>query len=385
MGLVSKSDIKSFFTITVPMILVLLVIIEIIFWKVAPVADPFAKHKNSAPLNNQYIESQFPKKVSYTFEIEFDLPLMDSSATFTTNNMGFRGDSLISPKPRNEYRIFLVGGSTTENLFIDDSIGFERQIQEKLQVENPAIRIKVYNAGKSGDASPDHLAMLGQRLVHLKPDLIILFPGINDLNRLAADYDYLHYPVKSTEIERNWLVDLKFFLSNFQLMRRLINVMNPEEESARKAIFLTTNYKDKVKEVQSLPLESSLPEFDISIYERNTQSFIGICKSQNIDLLLLTQTFTWDSDEDNNLSNSHWMVGIGDKRYPEDALAGRLMEMNQSIIDLAVRDSVDLLDLEKLIPKTNAYFYDDCHFNKGGVSYSTDLISSTIQKTYFTN
>jgi len=385
MGLVSKSDIKSFFTITVPMILIMLVIVEIILWKVAPVADPFAKYKNSAPLNNQYIESQFPKKVSYTFEIESELPLMDSAVTFTTNNMGFRGDSLISPKPRDEYRIFLVGGSTTENLFIDDSIGFERQIQRKLQVENPVKHIKVYNAGKSGDASPDHLAMLGQRLVHLNPDLIILFPGINDLNRLAADYDYLHYPVKSIEIERNWLVDLKFFLSNFQLMRRLINVMNPEEESARKAIFLTTNYKDKVKEVQSLPLESSLPDFDISIYERNTQSFIGICKSQKIDLLLLTQTFTWDSDEDNNLSNSHWMVGIGDKRYPEDALAQRLMEMNQSIIDLAVRDSVDLLDLEKLIPKTNAYFYDDCHFNKGGVSYSTDLISSTIQKTYFTN
>jgi lysophospholipase L1-like esterase len=385
MSLISKSDIKSFFTITVPMILVMLVIVEVILWKVAPVADPFAKYKNAAPLNNQYIESQFPKKVSYTFEIESDLPLMDSSATFTTNNMGFRGDSLISPKPNDEYRIFLVGGSTTENLFIDDAFGFERQIQEKLQAENPSKTIKVFNAGKSGDASPDHLAMLGQRLVHFKPDLLILFPGINDLNRLAAGYDYLHYPVKSTEVERNWKVDLKFFLSNFQLIRRLINVMNPEEESARKAIFLSTNYKDKVKEVQALPLESSLPDFDISIYEKNIQSFIGICKSQNIDLLLLTQTFTWDSQEENNLENSHWMVGIGDKRYPEDALAQRLIEMNQSIIDLAAKDSVNLLDLEDLIPKTNAYFYDDCHFNKGGVSYSSDLITKTIQQSYFTN
>ncbi|RAI85540.1 SGNH/GDSL hydrolase family protein [Algoriphagus yeomjeoni] len=385
MGLISKRDIKSFFTITVPMLVIMLVLVEIILWFVAPVADPFEKYKNAAPLNNQYIESQFPKKVSYTFEIESDLPLMDSSATFTTNNMGFRGDSLISPKPDNEYRIFLVGGSTTENLFIDDYLGFERQVQEKLQAENPTKSIKVYNAGKSGDASPDHLAMLGHRLVHLNPDLIVLFPGINDLNRLAAGYDYLHYPVKSTEVVRNWKVDLKFFLSNFQLVRRLINVMNPEEESARKAIFLSTNYKDKVKEVQSLPLEPSLPEVDISIYKRNIESFVGICKSQGIDLLLLTQTFTWDSQQENNLSNSHWMVGIGDKRYPEEVLAGKLSEMNQSIIDLADKDSVNLLDLESLIPKTNAYFYDDCHFNKGGIAFSTDLITSTIQKTYFTN
>lgn len=384
MGLISKNDIKSFFTITVPMIVIMLVVVEIILWKVAPVADPFAKYKNVNPVNYQYIESQFQKNVSYTFEIEADLPLMDTSTTFTTNNMGFRGDDLISPKPVDEFRIFIVGGSTTENLFIDDAIGFERQIQEKLQAENPGKKVKVYNAGKSGDASPDHLAMLGQRLVHLNPDLIILFPGINDLNRLAAGYDYLHYPVISTELERTWLIDLKFFLSNFQLIRRLINVINPEEGNARKAIFLTTNYKDKVREVQNLPLESTLPDFDSSVYERNITSFIGICKSHEIKVLLLTQTYTWNSQEQNNLSNTHWMVGIGDKRYPEVVLAEKLDQMNESLIDLALKDSVELLDLEKLIPKTTAYYYDDCHFNKGGISLSTDLISNTIQQTYLT-
>ncbi|HSF54715.1 MAG TPA: SGNH/GDSL hydrolase family protein [Algoriphagus sp.] len=385
MGLISRSDIKSFFTITVPIILILLVIVEIILWKVAPVADPFEKYKNAVPINYQYIESQFPKKASYTFKIEEDLPLMDTSATYSTNNMGFRGDSLISPKPKDEYRVFLVGGSTTENLFIDDAFGFEKQIQEKLQAENPDKLFKVYNAGKSGDASPDHLAMLGQRLVHLEPDLVVLFPGINDLNRLAAGYDYLHFPIKSTEVERNWIVDLKFFLSNFQIIRRLINVMNPEKESARKAIFLTTNYKDKVKEVQSLPLETSFPDFDISIYERNIESFIGICKSQNIDLLLLTQTFTWNSQEEKNLSNSHWMVGIGNKRYPEEVLAERLTELNQSIHKISMKDSVELLDLDQLIPKSTLFYYDDCHFNKGGISLSTDLISETIKQIYITN
>lgn len=365
------------------MMIVMLIIIEIILWKFAPVPDPFAKYKNTQPINYQYIESQFPKKVSYTFEIESDLPLMDSSVTFTTNNMGFRGDSLISPKPADEFRIFLVGGSTTENLYMDDEFGFERQIQEKLQNEVYNKTVKVYNAGKSGDASPDHLAMLGERLVHLQPDLIVLFPGINDLNRLAADYDYLHYPVLSEGPQRNWIVDLKFFLSNFQIMRRLINVLNPEEENARKGIFLTTNYKDKVKEVQELPLESDLPPIDLSIYERNIESFVGICKIQGIDLLLLTQTYTWGSPDENNLSEWHWMVGIGNKRYPEEKLAMQLNKLNESIIQVSSKDSVELLDLEKLIPKTNAFFYDDCHFNKGGIELSSDLISEKIQQTYF--
>lgn len=379
MALFSKKDVKGFFTVTLPTFFVMLVIVEIILWNFFPVEDPFDRYKNSPRLNYEYIESQFPRKVSYEFEVESGIKHMDSLIHFSTNNMGFRGDSLIQPKPASEYRVFVIGGSTTENLFIDDEFGFERQIQNQLKDSTGNRIYKIYNAGKSGDATPDHLAILSNRIVHLQPDLIILFPGINDLNRLAAKYDYLHYPVASAEPRRNWVVDLKFFLSNFQIVRRTINVLNKDEQSSRTSIFLKTNYADKVREVQELPLNPNFPEVDFSIYERNLMSFIGVCRSQNIDLMFLTQTHTWDSKEKDNLDFRHWMVGIGQERYNPKDLAASLNGMNMILKNIAEKEGISLLDLEQAIPKNTEYFFDDCHFNKKGVLTSAEIIAEKIQ------
>ena len=104
------------------------------------------------------------------------------------NEYGFRGDSVIVPKPKEEYRIFMVGGSTTECLYIDDSLAVNKQLQDRLLDKNA----KVYGAGKSGDDTPDHLAMIGHRILHLDPDMIVLFCGINDLRSLNNGYDFTH-------------------------------------------------------------------------------------------------------------------------------------------------------------------------------------------------
>lgn len=385
MPLVNRKDIRSFFLITLPTVLVMLIIVEFILTWVAPVADPFERYKNPDQTQSNYIVSQFKPNSKFTFEIEQRLPDMDSVVTFTTNNMGFRGDSLILPKPREEYRIFIVGGSTSENLFIDDSWGLERKIQKALQDSIKTKQIKVYNTGKSGDGSPDHLAMLAHRLTHLEPDLVILFPGINDLNRLFGGYDYLHFPTNSTVARNSTLKSLKFFLSNFQVFRRLINVLNQEKPDARSSIFLKTNYADKVKEVMALPLVEELPDADFGMFRRNILSFAGILKAQGTDMLLLTQTHTWGNISDEFLKSNHWMVGVGDVRYPESKLAEALGQINGILLGIAEEQGIPLLDLEKEIPKTSDYFYDDCHFNKGGISKSAELISASIMLNFKTD
>ncbi|MDX5337616.1 MAG: SGNH/GDSL hydrolase family protein [Cyclobacteriaceae bacterium] len=377
MALLTKKDIKSFFTITLPTLILMLVIVELALYWLAPVEDPFARYKKRNLSNSQYIESQFKPNAEFTFEIESGLPKMDSSATFTTNNFGYRGDSLIYPKPPSEFRVFIIGGSTTENLFIDDSKGFERQLQGVLQDSIQNLTVKVYNAGKSGDATPDHISMLVHRIQHLHPDLVILFPGINDLNRLIGNYDYLHFPVENVEESGSMIQSIKFFLSNFQIIRRLINVINPDQGDARTSIFLKTNYAAKVKEVEALPLVETLPSIDYGIYERNIRSFVGAAKSNRVPVLLMTQTHTWDS-KDAYLSQNHWMVGIGNQRYPSEKLAEELGKLNQITIQVAEDEDVFLLDLEKSIPKTTDYFYDDCHFNLGGVQEAAKVIGNYI-------
>ncbi|MHA7129407.1 SGNH/GDSL hydrolase family protein [Algoriphagus namhaensis] len=374
--MLSQKDIKSFFTITLPTLLVMLIVVELILRWFMPVPDPFERFKTPAD-KNSYILSQFKPHSYYNFEVESRLPLMDSSVVYSTNNLGYRGDSLILDKPADEFRIFLVGGSTTENLFIDDRFGLERSLQEKLQDSLPQKTIKVYNAGKSGDATPDHLAMLVHRIQHLNPDLVVLFPGINDLNRLVAGYDYLHFPIPAERVESPLAQSIKFFLSNFQIVRRIINLKPSEETNARTTIALKTNYLDKVREVQELPLASEVPSYDASIYERNVLSFLGALQANGVQSMLMTQTHTWDT-QDEFLVTNHWMTGIGEQRFEPNQLASKLNELNDILERIANETGTPILDLEARIPKTKDYFYDDCHFNKGGINFASELMREFI-------
>src|SRR5262249_34797705 len=155
---------------------------------------------------------------------EDGLPGMKGPNVFTTNNMGFRGDDLIMPKPANELRIFMVGGSSTECLYLDDARTITRVLQDKLSRE-PAnnLTVKVYNAGKSGDAIDDHCSMIVHRIVHLQPDVIILFAGINDLTRSMRNYDYLHY-LPDTPPDR--FRYLKYLATESQIVRRFYYLFN---------------------------------------------------------------------------------------------------------------------------------------------------------------
>lgn len=206
---------KDFFRITVPVTCVLLVFAEIVL-RFFPVEDPYKIQKlERVGKKNRYIPSQFLPNQKYTFESKEGIPHLDTLVHFSTNNYGFRGKELKN-KAADCYRIFLIGGSTTECLMLDDSKAPHALMQNQLR----DFQVEVYNAGKSGDMSIDHLAMLIHRVAHLEPDLIVLLCGINDLKRSHnLDYTLIDSVEFNFAKEGSFKTDLKLFLSNFQLVK----------------------------------------------------------------------------------------------------------------------------------------------------------------------
>jgi lysophospholipase L1-like esterase len=162
---------------------------------VHPLPDPYEHVKwREDDVRPQYVASQFDPHLQVTFIAEAGLPGILGRTSFSTNNAGFRGDPLRVPKPPDEIRVFMVGGSTTECLVLDDADAVTAVLQRELQKGIRAGRtVKVYGAGKSGDRTDDHLAMIVHRVLLLEPDLVIVFPGINDLRAAIAGYDFRHY------------------------------------------------------------------------------------------------------------------------------------------------------------------------------------------------
>src|SRR5512145_1944580 len=103
---------------------------EILIARFAPLTDPYWRHKTRPEMVNTYIPSQFALNLALELQPEPGLPGMKSRSRFSVNNMGFRGDSMRVLKPADEVRIFVVGGSTTECLYLDDADAVTRVLQD---------------------------------------------------------------------------------------------------------------------------------------------------------------------------------------------------------------------------------------------------------------
>lgn len=110
------------------------------------------------------------------------LPAMDEGVgrPVRLNAEGFRIDrEIVNPKPADEVRIFVLGGSTVlSGRRTETTIpGF---IETQLQA-NGLPQARVYNFGVLNFVSGQELSLLVHRLIDLRPDLVIAYDGGNDL------------------------------------------------------------------------------------------------------------------------------------------------------------------------------------------------------------
>lgn len=353
--------IKNLLVITLPVLIVLIVLAELIMRTFFPVADPYSRFKNK--VEYPFIPSQMPFNARYTLYSNEGLTGMDSVISHTTNNVGFRGDPLIIPKPLSETRIIIIGGSTAQCLYIDDAKSLNKVLQNELQESYPARNVKVYAAAKSGDASDEHLAMLTHRIAHLQPDLVILFSGINDLRKTIQRYDYLHLTPVKTYSPRN----IFLAATSFQIGRRLYYLLSrPDDEATRESVPLHTNYRQLFGIQQATAMSDSIPYINTDAYGENLTSIAGICRANGVKIVFMPNQGTWNSKVDTAIGRQHWLLTCGGIRYKEEYLSAALDTFNQRMKVIANEQHINLFDLPSVMPKTSRYFYDDCHFNVNG-------------------
>ena len=100
--------------------------------------------------------------------------------TRTINSHGFRGDEFQNEKPDNVFRIFAVGGSTTNGAAADDDKTWPAQLQKIANEKTTGKKIEVINAGIPGADSIKEYNMIKDKIPSLDPDLVIVYDGWND-------------------------------------------------------------------------------------------------------------------------------------------------------------------------------------------------------------
>jgi lysophospholipase L1-like esterase len=342
-------------------------IAEIALALVAPVEDPFEAIKHPSP--NSFIRSQRQPSDTYQIRVVDALPGIPRTATYGTNNVGYRGPPLLMPKPEGEYRIIMVGASTTENPLLDDSLTLSAVMQRELRARTGDGRIRVYSAGVAGHRSDDHVAMVGHRIAHQDPDLIVVFAGINDLLAAMQDLDYQHFGAdRSPRTDLTFYTMLKMMSTEWQLPRRLVYLSRNFRGDAglRSQGVATTDYAAAVATMHAAPTATERPRTDLLSFIENIQSIVGMARAHGWDVALMTQFTTWNSTTDPATDEWQWLRLANGVVYPEEWMDEAMEQYNDGLRTLASEADVPLLDLSAMLEKSSRYAFDDVHFTAEG-------------------
>ena len=99
--------------------------------------------------------------------------------TININSDGFRGEEINPLKTNLDYRIVIIGGSTVFGTGLsNDEQAFPSILNEKFQEKYD--NVEVINAGIASITSFEELYHIKEKIISLKPDMIIVYDGHND-------------------------------------------------------------------------------------------------------------------------------------------------------------------------------------------------------------
>ncbi len=267
-----------------------------------------------------------------------------------------------SLKPGSNLKIFCIGGSTTE-FTPGDKAGWPQRVQSILEREERYTGVNVLNLGRQWYTSLHTLINYQANLRQHRPDVIIVMHAINDLLHNADESYFSHGSFRE---------DYGHF---YGPLNRLISTDNYITQSLGKLRFW---YHRPRKEI----ITDEFP--GLVSFRRYLHTLIDIAMADGTDVVLMTQPYLIKKELSSKEKTRLKMLNVETcgpttKWSHLTALHG-MQKYNQATIDIANERGVHLIDLEKAIPKTLEYFYDEVHYTKKAFDAVAKFIATEIIK-----
>lgn len=298
------------------------------------------------------------------------------------NQWGFRGEDIDKVKPKETFRIFVLGGSMIYCYFTPFEQSHCRILEKKLRANYPHINIEVQNAGMDWHTSQHSVIKFLFLIQDFEPDLVIICHGINDLYRSfsPASYakgayqdDYSHFlgPLSSvlddyTSADRHGMLLPK-------KVKRLFSVLWFSDFRRHAAANLETIPINKWKSLKS--------------FERNMQNFVDIVESKKIDLIVASQPYLYKTDMTDEEKETLWFperfCSENNQKPDIPSMISGMEVYNRTSREIAKEKAVTFVDLEKRLQKSLLYFYDDVHLTEEGNQIIGEAFAEEIIKLKF--
>jgi lysophospholipase L1-like esterase len=278
------------------------------------------------------------------------------------NNIRFFNEDVRLQKEPGTWRVMCLGGSTTANsiwaVADPQEYSYPLCLRAALAQRAGSSRYEVLNCGMGGWTSAEIFINFALHLIDLRPDIIVLYHGFNDLEAslttpFASDYSHSRRNFGETYARirlASYLPNLRFWKSYAFLKGKLVGFGNVRYD-------LLSSIRAKKAD-----LDNSF--MGLETERRNIEHLIHLCRANHFQVILSTFAY-------------HIYAQVEQDRRVLKYHNGVQME-NVMLRELAERHQLPLVDLATLIPDDDAYFVDTVHFTPLGMRFVADCFADRI-------
>jgi lysophospholipase L1-like esterase len=285
-----------------------------------------------------------------------------TSKTVNINSLGLRGGE-IGEKKNDVYRIAIIGGSSVFGGEVpSDDLTFSKLLESKLNT-NGQNNYEVINAGAPAYVSMQELILLEDKIIDLKPDMLIVFDGFNDFLTVIKRDPRPNYPWWFNEVEKVYYTSItKLFvekkLRKFRITKHILNMMEKKKE------------KDK---------EYTVNKEQVAFYRRNLDLMCHLAKSYGIKVVLVFQPVALYKQPLN--TKEEVLLAKLDQNYLK-ALKEMCDLGKEAMREVAIANAVPFIDGTQVFNNnTEDIFIDEVHFNQRGHTIVADILYDRVKGT----
>jgi len=306
-----------------------------------------------------------------------DVQGLDSVIVHTKNSIGFRGPDPPASGFDGDFVVFVVGGSTTECMYLSDGKDWPTLLGDSLRTVIDSLWIN--NAGLDGHSTFGHRILLQDVILPYHPDMIVFLLGVNDVGR--------------SDLHAQMAAHLKAGM-RFDSLEGLIKSLAAYSETASLTLNLyrylraaARGLPHKRVDLQGMPhaipsaaaIDSAVSVHQrlyIAAYRERIATLVDMCRSAGVTPLLLTQPMLLGSGRDPVTGIDLETVVVAGQTGRERWLV--LEAYNDVVREFQNDAGVVVVDLARSMDKSSAYYYDILHFTERGAAEVARIVFAGI-------
>lgn len=324
-------------------------------------------------------------------------PGVKEDAHIRINALGLRGNM---PRGGSAPKILAVGGSTTEDIVLNDPDTWPGRLEAELASCHSAVWVG--NMGKAGSNARHHYLQLEKTLPRIpRPDRVIELVGLNDMLFDAG----LHTPAN---LPQSWWEQQAFDYiptggsslfdrsAVFQAMKRVVahigNLVDGKAALVRVVDFgdMEKSYKERWRHVGAEDWVTSPPDVSgpLKAYRAVLERTVDLVTASGSQLSFITQPFLWKPNMTQEETSRLYAGGVGSvdewfknprtKWFTTDVMTSLLSAYNDVTRQVCKERGLACIDLAAELPKSADIFYDDFHFSAAGAAAVARIVGARM-------